>query len=322
MLKPLDENACLPWESTTSVEMGETSLPGVSIVIPIYNAGTFLEKTLRSLMCNDLTGCEVILMDGGSTDNTQEIVSYYSHMFNHVTSAPDAGQSDAINKGFAKSTKSILYWLNGDDIMLPNALLPVRRHFHENPDTNVLVGDAFMTELDFTPIRHFQFSEEKLQYDFLLEYASNHLIQPSVFFTRNAWETCGPLDLSLHYSMDADLFISMAKQFKLKHLPQDIAYSVYHEDCKTRGKRAESIAELAHVQTKWGGTNQARRTLNILVDLYNTAVSQQQKIPEAMAEPEHTERCTQCQVLHARLLAERKEYEKNRDLHLQAILES
>jgi glycosyltransferase involved in cell wall biosynthesis len=265
----LNSAAILPWENGFELEVATEKLPSVSIVIPIYNSAKFLEKTLRSLNCNDLQGVELILMDGGSNDNTMEIVSHYEEIFTHIQSKKDDGQSDAINKGYEKATGEILYWLNGDDIILPNTLNKVRRYYKAHKECEVLVGNAFMTELDFTPINHFIFSKEKLRFEHLIDYAKNHLIQPSVFFTRKAWELAGPLDIHDHYAMDADLFIGMAKNYDMHYINEDIAYSVYHEDCKTRGARSESITSLALVQAKHGGMIQAKETLNILVNLYH-----------------------------------------------------
>lgn len=267
--KALNAEAVLPWENDFELDVSTEKLPTVSIVIPIYNSAKFLEKTLRSLICNDLKGVELILMDGGSNDGTMEIVAHYEEIFAHTQSKKDAGQSDAINKGYERATGEILYWLNGDDIILPNTLNKIRRYYKAHKECDVLVGNAFMTELDFTPIHHFIFSKEKLRFENLLDYAKNHLIQPSVFFTRKAWELAGPLDVHDHYAMDADLFIGMAKNFDMHHINEDIAYSVYHEECKTRGARSESITSLALVQAKHGGMVQAKATLNILVDLYH-----------------------------------------------------
>lgn len=268
---PLSPHAILPWEEDLVIDAAEADLPGVSIVIPIYNSAAFLEKTLRSLMCNDLNGVELILMDGGSTDNTREIVANYKDIFAHTMFEKDEGQSDAINKGYERATKPILYWLNGDDLILPNTLVHVRRAFRDNPNIEVVVGDAYMTEVDLSPINHFTFSPEKLEFEYLLDYAAHHLIQPSVFFSRTAWDAAGPVKLDHHYAMDADLFLAMAAQFKFLHLPLDIAYSVYHEACKTRGSRGESITELALVQARHGGFKEARATLDILVHLFKQA---------------------------------------------------
>lgn len=307
----LDAQSILPWEKDFKLEVSTEDLPKVSIVIPIYNSAKFLEKTLRSLCCNDLQGVELILMDGGSTDTTMEIVSHYEDIFSHIQSKKDDGQSDAINKGYEQANNPILYWLNGDDIILPNTLNKIRRYFKSNKDCQVLVGNAFMTELDFTPIHHFVFSEEKLKFEYLIDYAKNHLIQPSVFFTRKAWEKSGPLDINDHYAMDADLFIGMAKNFDMHYINEDIAYSVYHEDCKTRGARAESITSLGLVQSKHGGFEQAKATLNILVDLYHQLENEINNAPSNA----HTK------ALAAKLAAMEAHTLKQQELCLQMDLE-
>jgi len=268
-IKPIKDESVLPWENDFQLEKSIPFPRKLSIVIPIYNSAEFLEKTLRSLLLNDLTDVELILMDGESDDNTMDIVYHYKEMFSVIESKKDKGQSDAINKGYKHASGDIFYWLNGDDIILPNTLSKVKEFFSDNPNCDVMVGNAYMTEIDFKPINHFVFSKEKLQFDHLIDYAKNHLVQPSVFFTRKAWLKVGPLDIHDHYAMDADLFIGMSKEYTMYHLNVDIAYSVYHEDCKTRGARAESIIALALVQIKYGGLEKAKNTLNILVDLYH-----------------------------------------------------
>ncbi len=307
-----NQQAVLPWEKSLTIEISKEPLPSVSIVIPIYNSGRFLEKTLRSLLCNDLTGVELLLMDGGSTDDTLEIIEHYKPMFASVFSGKDKGQSDAINNGYAKATGDILYWLNGDDIILPNTLNQVRRYFKQHPECEVLVGNAYMTEIDFTPINHFVFAPERLTFSYLLDYAKHHLIQPSVFFTRKAWDTAGPLDIHDHYAMDADLFIGMAKAYELHHIDIDIAYSVYHEACKTRGARGESITSLALAQAKHGGFKESKETLNILVSLYKQLEQDLESSSPSNAK---------VKALEAKLAAQTTHQEKQKELLLQADLE-
>lgn len=312
---PLNDTARLPWESDYEVTPVEKGDLGLSVVIPIFNAGKYLEKTIRSLLCNDLTGVEIIVMDGGSTDNTSEILEHYRDFFAICVSEADRGQSHAINRGFEKASQPILYWLNGDDLLLPNVLSPVRARFGEADKPDVVVGDAYMTELDLKPINHFKFSREKLKFQHLLDYAAHHLIQPSVFFSRRAWDACGPVAENLHYAMDADLFLSMSSRFELVHLPMDIAYSVYHEDCKTRGKRAESVSELALVQARHGDLQAARKTLDILVGMYNG-------LSGAAAEPAVEEKtvsqpCPACKINKLKVEA----LEKRNKLKMKVILD-
>lgn len=272
----------MPWESNHIPDiMNEVDIANsrLSIVIPIFNSGKLLEKTIRSLMFSDLRNVQIIVQDGGSTDNTHEILDHYSDVLDIVISEKDKGQSDAINKGFERADGDILYWLNGDDIALPHALNIVRNFFISNNRPDLMIGNAYMTELNFEPIHHFEYSDGKLEHNYLLDYAKNHLIQPSVFFSAKAWNQCGPLDIDDHYAMDADLFLSMTKAFKALHIDKDLAYSVYHEDCKTRYKRAESVSQLALIQAKHGGLHEARRTLDILVDLVNETLSKQIETP-------------------------------------------
>jgi GT2 family glycosyltransferase len=269
---PLSPDAVLPFERGLAVERAEAGLPGLSLVIPIMNAGLFLERTVRSLLLNDLSGVEVIVMDGGSTDDTPAILAHYAHAFATVVSEPDEGQADAINKGFARATGAILGWLNGDDLLLPGALNRVRRLFRDEPGTEVVVGNAAITELDLT-VTHQVRREGMLDFDHLIDYSQFHLVQPAVFFTRRAFEAVGPLRTDLHYAMDADLFLALARRTPFRHLPYEVAWSVYHDGCKTRAKRAESLAELALVQARHGGLAEAAATLQILVDLYNSAAA-------------------------------------------------
>jgi glycosyltransferase involved in cell wall biosynthesis len=318
--EPLDNAAKLPWESDFRVTPADTECPGVSIVIPIYNAGNFLERTIRSLLCNDLTGVEIIVMDGGSTDNTPAILERYSEFFSFCVSAPDSGQSDAINRGFQKATQPILHWLNGDDLLLPDVLCAVRKRFSEADRPEIVVGDAYMTELNLKPINHFQFSKEKLQFEFLIDYAANHLIQPSVFFTRHAWDLCGPVRENLHYAMDADLFLAMSAKFEMVHLPLDVAYSVYHEDCKTRGKRAESITELALVQARHGGLDQSARTLDFLVEMFNDLSKSSEKSQKTDEGLERS--CPHCKIRKQKVDALDQRLKRKMQLLLDADLRS
>ncbi len=312
---PISNDALLPWEAGLQIAQVEQGCPSISIVIPIFNAGAFIEKTIRSLLCNDMNGVELILMDGGSKDATMDIIHHYKKFFSIIRSASDKGQSDAINRGYEKAGNKILFWLNGDDLILPNTLNQARGYFRDHPSCEVLVGNAYMTELDLTPINHFVYAPEKLTFEYLLDYASHHLIQPSVFFTRKAWDKCGPVNSDYHYAMDADLFISMAREFTLHHLDIDIAYSVYHENCKTRNARAESITELALVQAAHGGLSQAQNTLNLLVEMYNQANAKMTSAPNQSIVSDHG--CTKCRALELRLNDLANTIETNKRAYIQ-----
>lgn len=309
-IEPLMPSAILPWEADDfEVEPADDTLPTLSLVVPIYNAGAYLERTLRSLALNNLEGVEVIVMDGASTDATPDILAHYAQLLDTVVSEPDRGQSDALNKGFARAGGHVFGWLNGDDLLLPNTLNAVRAAFRDT-DAAVVVGDAAMVDLDLRVTHTFRTDDERLAFEVLLDYANNHLVQPSVFFTRAAWEEAGPLDESLHYAMDADLFLTMARTHRFRHLPVEVAYSVYHEAAKTRRHRAASITELALVQARHGGFTEARHSLDIMVDLYNDALAGRGERPQGSGE---------AALLSQRLAAVEAEVEKNKRLLLRSL---
>jgi len=273
---PLNPNSRLPWEHDTNLSLqklppGALAKTKLSLVMPLYNSGRHLERTIRSLLFNDLRDVEVIVCDNESSDETPAILKYYSDVFAHVLIRKDKGQSDALNHGFSLATGRILGWLNGDDILLPNALASVRRAFLQSKDVHFCAGDAFLVEEDLSKISRRRYSDQSLQYSHLVDYAFNHLIQPSVFFSRHAWQKCGPLDIDDHYSMDADLFISMSKRFRGVAINKPLSYSVYHKDCKTRANRWDSIVQLALVQSKHGAIAQAKKTLALLKNLPDAA---------------------------------------------------
>lgn len=310
-IEPLLPSAILPWESDDlAVDEPDETLPALSLVVPIFNAGAYLERTLRSLALNNLDGVEVIVMDGASTDATPDILAHYGEILDIVVSEPDRGQSDALNKGFARATGDVFGWLNGDDLILPNTLNAVRAAFRDDEDAAVVVGDAAMVDLDLRVTHSFRADRERLSFDRLLDYAHNHLVQPSVFFTRAAWQEAGPLDESLHYAMDADLFLKMARSMRMVHLPVEVAYSVYHEGAKTRRHRAASITELALVQARHGGYTEARHSLDIMVDLYNEALAGRGERPQGTEESA---------FLAQRLAAVEAETEKNKRLLLRSL---
>jgi len=314
---PLKAESVLPWEGREArIPDPDPTWPTVSIVMPIYQSGAFLERTLRSLVLAGLDGVEVIVMDGGSSDATPEILRHYRPFVATWVSEPDRGQSDAINKGFERASGEILHWLNGDDLLLPGVLPRVRAFFAENPDLRVVSGDAAMTELDLTPIRRFRFADDKLTFPYLLDYAAHHLVQPAVFFRREVWAACGPAQLDLHYAMDAELFLKMARDFGIRHIDLEIAYSVYHEGCKTRKDRGPSIIELAMVQARLGGFDEAERTLKVLSDLLKQAENRlEQQAAAGRSEGDPAE-CTRCAAAEARASAVEAAAKKNRELLL------
>lgn len=116
--------------------------PKISVITPSYNQGRFLERTIQSIVCQDYPNLEYIICDGGSTDNSIEIIKKYEDRIKWWCSEKDKGQSDAINKGFKRATGDIVCWINSDDILLDGALYEYARLFNDNPKASVFIGQT------------------------------------------------------------------------------------------------------------------------------------------------------------------------------------
>lgn len=225
-----------PWTAETlgmsSVRPDGNAWPRISIVTPSYNQGQFIEETIRSVLLQGYPELEYIIIDGGSRDQTVEIIRSYEPWLCCWVSEQDRGQSHAINKGFDRSTGLILGWLNSDDVLLPNALAIVASAIPQ-PDQPVLISgraeirDISLTEtilvVDRIPRT---FSDVFRQFDTFFP-------QPSVFFTRKALKSVGFLREDLHYSMDLDLWLRMARHFPITLIEQHLSWMRRHDDAKT-----------------------------------------------------------------------------------------
>lgn len=180
--------------------------PRVSIVTPSYNQGQFIEETIRSVLLQGYSNLEYIVIDGGSTDGSVEIIRRYAERLAYWVSEPDRGQSDAINKGFFRASGKILAWLNSDDLYLPGAITRAVEYLEEHPRAGIVYGAYKVIEGDGCAVEDCSVPPE---YSFatLLRY---HFPQPTMFFRREVIERVGPLQVDLQYSMDWDLMLRAA----------------------------------------------------------------------------------------------------------------
>ena len=222
------------------------SQPLVSVVTPCLNALRFLPENLRSVESQDYDEIEHIVVDGGSSDGTVELLRHAEAI--RWTSGPDRGQSDALNKGLTTARGEILAWLNADDYYLPHAVASAVRAFAENPDAvavygNVVVVDAAGRELS-------RAKSEPFDLDRALSFG-NVIPQPAVFFRRRAFEQVGPLETSYHYAMDFDLWLRLARVGRLRYVDDYWAAFRLHPHSKTgtalkRMWREERAVSRAH----------------------------------------------------------------------------
>lgn len=186
--------------------------PKISIVTPSYNQGQFLEETIRSVCHQDYPNLEYMIIDGGSTDNSIEIMRKYQSFLTYWISEPDAGQSDAINKGWRKSTGEIIAWLNADDYYSPGALSHVATIFRENPEVVLVHGSANTHDQSGRTLLFTTAPQDMDPYE-MIAGCGGVTTQPSIFWRRVVLDEIGYLNPNLHYVMDWEYCIRIGLHF-------------------------------------------------------------------------------------------------------------
>ena len=180
--------------------------PKISIVTPSFNQGQFLEETIRSILLQGYPNLEYIIIDGGSTDESVEIIKKYERWLAFWVSEEDRGQSHAINKGFEKASGDIYAYINSDDFYCPGAFGIIAPFFRENGDPHLVAGECVIFEGDrvkriFTP-----WWPERLSY-FVEKTYSSTFAQPASFWSKEIYENLGGFDQSLHFCFDREFFL-------------------------------------------------------------------------------------------------------------------
>jgi glycosyltransferase involved in cell wall biosynthesis len=229
------------------VPTSAAALPRISVVIPSFNQGEFIEQCLLSVLGQHYPDLEILLIDGGSTDCTLEVLRPYQDGLSYWHSRPDRGQADAINYGMQRSSGAVLCWLNSDDMFLPGALLDIGRRLSGRTIEKVVVYGGTVT-IRQGPIALSAGHQGGGRFDFETLRHQNFIPQPSSFWTRPVWDAAGELQLDLHYTLDWEWFLRASAVASFE--PVNRFYSVYryHEGHKSgRGgatRRKEILAVL------------------------------------------------------------------------------
>lgn len=181
-----------------------TIFPKISIITPSFNQGQFIEQTIKSVINQNYPNLEYIIIDGGSTDNTLEIIKKYEKHITYWISEQDKGQSDAINKGLKIATGNVINWLNSDDYYEPNTLLKVAKEF-ENPIVNVVSGKGRLFNVNETV--GYTKGVDVYKDNICKTIGWLRMDQPETFYRRSAVQNMGPLNISLHYLMDREWWL-------------------------------------------------------------------------------------------------------------------
>lgn len=235
-------------------------LPLISVVTPSLNQARFIEANITSVLRQEYRRVEHLVVDGGSTDGTIDLLKGYSHL--RLTSERDRGQSDALNKGFRNATGDIVGWLNADDTYCDGTFARVVREF-EDPAVMVVHGDGLETDATGAVLRALPggvASPDGIIPYWKWMYA---FVQPSFFFRRGVFDAVGYLDESLHYAMDYDFIIRCGLKYPFRYINVPLATLRLHAQSKT-GMEVHSpvpayIREMQRVSFRyWGGPGSAR----------------------------------------------------------------
>jgi len=218
--------------------------PRVSIVSPSLNQGQFIEETIRSVLLQGYPNLEYIIVDGGSIDDSVDVILKYEPWLAYWTSEPDDGQSDAINKGFGRATGEIVAWLNSDDVYLPGALCARAQVFGRHPETDLTYGAYVLVDESSQQTQRFQVPP----FDMATLTLWNYMPQPTVFMRQQVLDRIGYLDRSLHYVMDYDYWLRAAiSGLRIERVPGYIASFRRHGASKTVSHEAPIWEETARV---------------------------------------------------------------------------
>jgi glycosyltransferase involved in cell wall biosynthesis len=224
--------------------------PLVSIITPSFNQAEYLEATIESVLAQSYPNSEYILVDGGSTDRTPEILRRHQDSLAHWISEPDAGQTDAINKGFALAHGELHAWLNSDDRFLPQAVAQAVSYLQTHPETGLVYGDA--DYIDDAGRRIGRFSAAQTDYRWLRR-GFVHIPQQAAFFRARLWRMVGPLDPTFYFAMDYDLWVRLASVTALRYVPHRWAEFRLHRDAKTLAADDQCWPEMLRVHRRLGG---------------------------------------------------------------------
>ena len=225
------------------------ALPRISIVTPSYNQARFVGWTARSVFLQRYPDLEYILMDGGSTDGTMEVLAPYAERFAHLVSERDKGQSDAIARGFERASGEIMAYLNSDDMLAPGCLRFVAHYFERHPEVDAVYSHRCTVDENNRVLWYWVLPAHSDWYMTRWDL----IPQETCFWRRRLFERCGNIDPAYRFAMDYDLFVRYMREGTFARLDRFLAVFRQHEEAKT-SRLLETVGaeEIRRVWKKYG----------------------------------------------------------------------
>ena len=225
----------------------------ISVIVPSFNQGEYLERTLCSILDQEYPNLELIVMDGGSTDSSVEILERYNDKISYWVSEPDKGQTDALVKGFDKSTGAIQCWLNSDDMHEPITLRSVADYFAKHLDVDAVFGSTLWIDSEDRSLRvHHEIPFVR----FIWLHTYNYIPGMSMFWRRSIYERSGGLNPDFNLAMDADLWARFSNMGKIGHVREIWSRMRFYPEQKNRRMREASDREDQIIRSReWGNDN-------------------------------------------------------------------
>ena len=244
----------------------------ISIVTPSFNQSQYIEETIRSVLLQDYPRIEYLIVDGGSTDGTVDVIKKYAktmesgsslpgfrkqasglqnRTIDYWISEPDRGQTDAINKGFARAKGDIFAWINSDDTYEPGAVAAAAKYLQEHPEVGMVYADCNYINDHGNVIGKFNSAQTNYRY---LRRGFTRIPQQTMFFRAELWKQLGPLDPSFYFAMDYDLWTRIARRMEVKYVPQMWANFRLHTSGKSIAADDRCWPEMLRVHYRDGGS--------------------------------------------------------------------
>lgn len=224
------------------------TVPKISVVVPSFNQAKYLELALRSIIDQNYPNLELIVVDGGSTDESPDIIRKYSASMAFWCSEPDGGQTQGIIKGFTHATGEVLCFLNSDDLFEPRSLHEVGEYFAKHPDVDAVYGNALWIDAEgnvLRPQKEIPFSR------FIFLHTYNYIPSMSMFWRRAIYDIAGGFDATYQMAFDADLWMRISDHGTIKHVTRQWSRMRFYPEQKSQRLRDLTIREDMQVRARY-----------------------------------------------------------------------